>query len=187
MEKNNEPASAIVSSVSPATARACVRASRVNGVVMNACAPTRRGGTRNGSQPVSDITCEANRAGAHRPRALTRPRPVPRQVPGSAPAGPSATCRPGGRGSEPAEDGAAGGEVHPAGLVDVEPGDLAVLDQRGEALAAGAQPEAAAVELEAQRPGELGVAVGEHHDLVADLVLLRPGAHDEGVVDRHAG
>ena len=38
-EKNNEPASAMVMSVSPATPKMCVLARRMNGVTTNASAP----------------------------------------------------------------------------------------------------------------------------------------------------
>ena len=49
-----------------------------------------------------------------------------------------------------------------------------------------AETEAAAVHGEAHRLGQLAVAVGQHHDGVADVLVLAPGAHDEGVVDRDA-
>ena len=42
-------------------------------------------------------------------------------------------------------------------------------------------------ELEIDRLGEVAIAVGEHQDLVVDLLVLAPGAHDEGVVHRKTG
>ena len=51
-------------------------------------------------------------------------------------------------------------------------------------MGAHAQAPGGQVELQAHGLGELGAAVGQHQDLVADALVLAPGAHDEGVVDR---
>ena len=42
------------------------------------------------------------------------------------------------------------------------------------------------VELQAQRPREVAIAVGQHHQAIGHVVGLAPGLHHEGVVDRHA-
>ena len=82
MSKNSELASARAMRVSPATAAAWVRASRVNGVTTNALAPSRRFGLESGSHPLSSaITSEgtspsrpggAARAGGNEPGTWPR-------------------------------------------------------------------------------------------------------------------
>src|SRR3546814_9130899 len=57
----------------------------------------------------------------------------------------------------------------------------------GEALRAGAEADAGSVELEAERLGEGGVAVGQQLHLLANLLIPAPGIHHEGIVHRHAG
>ena len=63
--------------------------------------------------------------------------------------------------------------------------DDAVLDDRGVALRTHPHAEARSIHLEAHRLGQLGVAVGQHGDLVG-LVPLAPRLHHEGIVDPHA-
>ena len=48
-------------------------------------------------------------------------------------------------------------------------------------------PKPGGIQGQAQRPGVVAVAVGQHHDLVADATGLAPGLHHEHVVDRQAG
>src|SRR5207253_10315042 len=43
------------------------------------------------------------------------------------------------------------------------------------------------VDAEPDRASEIAAAVGQHHDLVADILRLAPGAHHRLVVDRDAG
>src|SRR5262249_20504851 len=71
--------------------------------------------------------------------------------------------------------------------LDVERFHDAVVNQHGIALRARAHAVARPVHREADRLGELAVAVGEHHHVVADLLVLAPCVHDEGVVHRQAG
>ena len=65
--------------------------------------------------------------------------------------------------------------------------DHAVLDDHRIALRARAHAEARAVQLQADRLGEVAVAVGQHQHVVADALVLAPGLHHEHVVDRDAG
>src|SRR5690349_12217340 len=58
-----------------------------------------------------------------------------------------------------------------------------VVDHRV-ALRAQPHPEAAGVELEAERLGELAVAVGYQAYFAFGILRLSPCAHDKGVVDR---
>src|SRR6185312_595596 len=90
-------------------------------------------------------------------------------------------------GSETLDHRLGAGHVELTRLLDIERLHHAVIDQHRIALRAGAHAVTAGVELEPHRLGELGAAVGEHHDLAVGLVLLTPGAHDERVVDRDAG
>src|SRR5436853_3572896 len=71
-----------------------------------------------------------------------------------------------------------------AGLLDMERLDDAVFDQHRVALRADPHAFLDAVELEAHGAGEVGVAVAEHHHLALGPMLLAPGTHHEGVVDR---
>src|SRR6266700_2698520 len=72
-----------------------------------------------------------------------------------------------------------------ARLLDVERLDDSVFDQHRVALRADAHAFLDAVELEAHGTGKLAAAVAEHHDLALGPMLLAPGTHHEGVVDRH--
>src|SRR5690606_30896508 len=65
--------------------------------------------------------------------------------------------------------------------LDVEPLHDAVVDDHRVALRALAHAEAGAVHLQADGAGEVTVAVGDHHDLVADALVVAPGLHHEGV------
>src|SRR5439155_20520834 len=76
--------------------------------------------------------------------------------------------------------------VEPRAGLDGEVLHASVLHDHRIALRAGAHAEAARVEPEADRLGELAVAVGEHAHLARRVVGLSPRAHDEGVVDREA-
>jgi len=73
------------------------------------------------------------------------------------------------------------------GCLHVQLLDDAVVDHHGEALAAMAHAEATGIELQPEGPGELGITVSQHEDLVAHAPVLAPGVHHENVVDRHAG
>ena len=66
-------------------------------------------------------------------------------------------------------------------------GDHAVVDDGGVALRTRPQAGDREVGGQAHRLGELGVAVGEHHDLVPDALGVGPGLHHPGVVDGDAG
>ena len=50
----------------------------------------------------------------------------------------------------------------------------------------GAHAEAGPGDVDAHGAGEVGGAVGHHHHLVADVLVLAPGVHYEDVVDREA-
>src|SRR5205809_7912421 len=76
--------------------------------------------------------------------------------------------------------------VEPGPGLDVELLDPAVLHHHAVALGTFAHAEAARVELEAHRAGELPVAVGQHADLARRSRRLPPRVHDEDVVHRHA-
>src|SRR3546814_4027918 len=72
---------------------------------------------------------------------------------------------------------------------DVCSSDLhhAVVDEHRIALRTDAEAARRQVEFHADRLGELARAVSQHLDLVAGILLLAPGPHDKGVVDRQAG
>src|SRR4051794_32373033 len=72
-------------------------------------------------------------------------------------------------------------------LLDIELLDHAVLDQHRIALRAHAEAALAQIQLQPNRLGEIAAAVGQHHDLLAAILVLAPGAHHKGVVDRYAG
>jgi hypothetical protein len=63
----------------------------------------------------------------------------------------------------------------------------AIVDDERETLSAHAHPPGAGIGLQAQGGYVLGVAVGEHHDLVADAAVLAPGVHDEYVIHGRKG
>jgi hypothetical protein len=71
--------------------------------------------------------------------------------------------------------------------LDVQLLDHAVLGVQREALGAQAHAEGRGVQLQAERLGEGAVAVGQHVQAFGHLLVLRPRAHHEGVVDRQAG
>src|SRR5205823_8922892 len=71
--------------------------------------------------------------------------------------------------------------------LEVELLDHTVFHQHRIALGADAEAVAGGVELHADRLGEVGVAVGEEHRLVALVGVALPGVHDEGVVDGDDG
>src|ERR1043166_1934222 len=73
-----------------------------------------------------------------------------------------------------------------AGVLDVERLHHAVLRDERIAPRALAHAVAGAVHLESDRTREIAIAVGEHQHLVVDFLILAPGVHDEGVVDREA-
>src|SRR4029453_9480385 len=79
------------------------------------------------------------------------------------------------------------GYLEGAGLLDEQLLDDAAIDDHGIALAARAQAELRALHGEAHRLGELAIAVAQHQDLVACLLVLAPGTHHERVVDGNAG
>src|SRR6478672_5320309 len=70
--------------------------------------------------------------------------------------------------------------------LDVESLDDAVFHQHRIALRANAHAARGQVERQAGRLGEVGAAVGHHADLAGRLLVARPGAHDERIVDRNA-
>src|SRR6266849_5410759 len=72
-------------------------------------------------------------------------------------------------------------------LLDIERLHRAVLDQHRITLRADTEAGPAEVDVEPDRAGEVGAAVGQHHDLVADILCLSPGAHHRLIVDRDAG
>ena len=53
-------------------------------------------------------------------------------------------------------------------------------------LARRAHAVGAGVQFQAERAGEVAVAVGQHHQAVGHVLALAPGLHHERVVDRHA-
>src|SRR3546814_3628981 len=69
------------------------------------------------------------------------------------------------------------GHLEGAGLLDVEALHHTVLHHHGEALRAGAEADAGSVELEAERLGEGGVAVGQQLHLLANLLIPRSEEH----------
>ena len=73
-----------------------------------------------------------------------------------------------------------------AGFVDLDRLDRAVVDDHGETLAAQAQAARAQVQLKAGGLGEFGGTVTDQQNLAFGALVLGPGAHDEGIVDRHA-
>jgi len=97
--------------------------------------------------------------------------------------GPSRSCR---FGSERLENGFRARHVELARLLHRERLDHAVVHDHGVALRAHAHAVRGQVELEAEGLGQVAAAVGDHQHLVADVLVLAPGAHDEGVVDRQA-
>jgi hypothetical protein len=72
------------------------------------------------------------------------------------------------------------------GRLDVEKLDHAVVDQHRKALAAQAEALRGQIEFEAERLRVVGAAVAHHADLAAGLLVARPGAHHERIVDGHA-
>src|SRR5664279_4118579 len=92
----------------------------------------------------------------------------------------------GARSLEKLENGVGGADGHARTWLHAEGGDHTVVDDHGVALGAGAEAEAAPVHLQPDGPGELTVPVGQHHHCVTHLLVLAPGVHDEGVVDRDA-
>src|SRR3982750_1846335 len=70
--------------------------------------------------------------------------------------------------------------------LDVERLDHTVLDEHRVALRAHTHAAPGEIERETGGPGEVGAAVGHHPDLARGLLVTRPGAHHERVVDRHA-
>src|SRR5216683_1864166 len=72
-------------------------------------------------------------------------------------------------------------------LLDIERLHGAVLDQHRIALRADTETGPTQVDVEPDRAGEVAAAVGQHHDLVADILRLAPGTHHRLVVDRNAG
>src|SRR5437773_8244748 len=75
--------------------------------------------------------------------------------------------------------------VEPGPGLDVELLHPAVLHHHAVALGTFAHTEAARVEFEAHRAGELPVAVGQHADLARRSRRLPPPAHDENAVNSH--
>ena len=71
--------------------------------------------------------------------------------------------------SEGGEDGFGAADVKPAGGLDHQVGDLAVLGDEGEALAAHAEAAADQIEFQAKGAGEGARAVGKHDDLVVHV------------------
>src|SRR6185437_10780099 len=89
--------------------------------------------------------------------------------------------------SERLENGLRARHLEGAGLLDIERLDDAIVDDHRITLRADAEAIGARIELEADRLGEIGIAVGEHLHLAVGLLVLAPGVHDEGVIDREAG
>src|SRR5271165_2460735 len=79
------------------------------------------------------------------------------------------------------------GDVEYTRFFDVQRLDDAVIDQHRVALRAHPHAFLHTVELEPDGAGEFAAAVAQHHDVAVATVLLAPGAHDKGVVDRDAG
>src|SRR5689334_19946493 len=79
------------------------------------------------------------------------------------------------------------GDLELAGGLDIERLDDAVIHQHRITLRARAEPGPARIEFEPDRAREVAAAVGQHHDLVAAVILLAPSVHHKMVVDRDAG
>ncbi len=75
------------------------------------------------------------------------------------------------------------GRLESARLLGKELLDLPVLDDHGVALAAHPHAVLGQVHRQAHRLGELARAIGQHQDLVPDLLVFAPGTHHEGVID----
>ena len=78
------------------------------------------------------------------------------------------------------------GNAQLAGCLDLQQAHHAVFRVQRKAARAQAHAEGGAVQLQSQRAGEAGVAVGQHQQACGDFLRSRPGLHHVTVVDRQA-
>ena len=76
-------------------------------------------------------------------------------------------------------------ELH--GLFDGHMRDGPVIDDQCEALSSSAESDSGSVHFKTQGLCEFSVSIGQQCDVVSCAPVFRPGVHDKGVVDGHAG